>query len=143
LALGGEFSRKSWGWTCPKGSPSEKRRRTRNSAEPATATPDKIDVLAVLLRNIYWNGFEHRGTNYRIARSKLRDLAGVQRLEAGTMKKLIERVREDGFILYPVDKSNYASASQWIFDKLENHTKLPLADTAAIQNAEERSERVS
>jgi len=99
-------------------------------------------VLAVLLRNIYWNGFDHRGTGYRVARSKLRDLAGVQRLEAGTMKKLIERVREDGFILYPLDKSDYARASQWIFDRLENHTRVPLADAAAIRYAEQRSEHV-
>jgi hypothetical protein len=33
-------------------------------------------------------------------------------------------------------------ASQWVFDKLENHTKLPLADVAAILNAEERSKNV-
>jgi hypothetical protein len=120
------------------------RKGTRTTTQKAEAkgTPNKIDVVAAVLENVYWNGFEHRGTNYRIARSKLRDLASVQRLEAGTMKKLIERVREDGFILYPVDKSNYASARQWIFDKLENHTKLPLADATAIRNAEERSENV-
>src|SRR5262249_26922990 len=111
----------------PKRIARRKRRRTKNPPG-AKATPDKNDVLAVLLGNIYWNGFDHRGTSYRIVRSKLRDLAGVQRLEAGTMKKLIERVRADGFILYPVDKSDYARASQWIFDRLENHTSLPLAD---------------
>jgi hypothetical protein len=67
----------------------------------------------------------------------------VQRLEAGTMKKLIERVRDDGFILYPLDKGDYARADQWISTSLENHTRLPLADAAAIRNAEQRSESVS
>jgi len=66
----------------------------------------------------------------------------MHRIEAGTMKKLMERLREDDFILYPLDKSDYAHASFWIFDKLENHVRQPLADTTAIRNAEERSERV-
>jgi hypothetical protein len=119
------------------------RRKQRHTKTSAKATLDKIDLLAILLRNIYWNGFDHRGTSYRIARSILRDLAGAQRLEAGTMKKLIERVRVDGFILYPVDKSDYARASLWVFDRLENHAKLPLADATAIRNAEARSENVA
>jgi hypothetical protein len=114
--------------------PKRKRKPPRKSAA-AEATPDKIDVLAVLLGNVYWNGFDRRGTSYRIARSKLRGLAGVRRLEAGTMRKLIERVREDGLILYPVNKSDYARASQWVFDKLENHTRLPLADAAVTSMA--------
>ena len=59
------------------------------------------------------------------------------------MKKLVERVREDGFILFPLDKGDYACASEWIFDKLENLTRLPLAEDIAISNAEMRSENVS
>jgi hypothetical protein len=91
---------------------------------------------------VYWNGFDHRGTSFRITRSRLRNLAELQRLEAGTMKKIVERVRQDGFILYPIDKSDYARARQWGFDKLEKHTNLPLADDDAIHSAEQRSEDV-
>src|SRR6478672_1852762 len=94
--------------------------RTATKKAAAKGAPNKIDVLAAVLKNVYWNGFEQRGTSYRIARSRLRDIVRVQRLEAVTMKKLIERVREDGFILYPVDKSNYARASQWIFASSRN-----------------------
>jgi len=111
---------KNFGVDMPKRIARRKRRRTKSSAG-AKATSDKIDLLAVLLRNIYWNGFEHKGTGYRIARSKLRDLGGVQRFEASTMKKLIERVREDGFILYPVDKSDYARASVYFRQAREPH----------------------
>jgi len=101
--------------------------------------PDKIEVLAVLLENIYWNGFEHRGTSYRIQRSKMRDFAQARRLEAGTMKKVIEGVRGAGFLLHPVDTGDYARADLWAFDTVENQTKLPLVDAAVIRHAEERS----
>jgi hypothetical protein len=121
-------------------------RRTAKAAKKNTgakATPNKLDVLTVLLQNIYWNGFkDHRGVSYRIRRSRLRGLADVQRLEAGTMNRLVKRVRADGFILYPMDKSDYARAKEWIFDRLDNLAKRPLADDAAISNAEERSEHV-
>jgi DNA-binding MarR family transcriptional regulator len=120
------------------------RRKARAVGKTATAkvTPYQVQVLAALLENIYWNGFEHRGTAYRIARSRLRDLTDVERLEPGTMKKLIERVKEDGFVLYTVDKGDYARAREWILDKREKLKKLPLADDTAIKNADERSEDV-
>jgi hypothetical protein len=117
-----------------------RRRRTRSAT--TAATPDKIEVVATHLKNIYYNGFDRRGTAYRIARSNLRDFAEVQRIEAGTMKKLIDRVRRDGFTLYPIDKSDYGQANQWMFDDLANYKKLPLADDAAVSNAEQRSKTV-
>jgi hypothetical protein len=73
----------------------------------------------------------------------LRDFAELKCLEAGTMKNLMERARKDDFILYPLDKSDYARAGDWIFDRLENLKKLPLADESAIRRAEERSEAVT
>jgi hypothetical protein len=118
------------------------RKKARRGGKPAAPTPDKIEVVATHLKNIYYNGFDRRGTAYRIARSKLRDLADVQRIEASTMKRLIDWVRRDGFILYPVDKGDYADANQWIFDELANHRKLPLADETALRTAEQRSEAV-
>jgi hypothetical protein len=58
-----------------------KKGRIRDYAR-AGEEPDKLDVLTALLKKIYRNGFEHRATSYRIARSKLRNLADVQRIEA-------------------------------------------------------------
>jgi hypothetical protein len=118
------------------------RRRAAAKDAAQKVAPNKIDLINVLLKNIYWNGFERRGTSFRIARSRLRDLADVQRLEAGTMRKIVERVRREGFILYPIDKSDYALARLWGFDKLENHTNLPLVEDDAIRNAERRTEDV-
>jgi hypothetical protein len=60
----------------------------------AKQTLDKIDLLTALLKNIYWNGFDHRGTSYRIARSKLRDLAGVQRLTAAPIIRDCEMISD-------------------------------------------------
>jgi hypothetical protein len=71
-------------------------------------------------------GFEaRRGVSFRIARSKLRRLAAVGRLESGTVEKLVERVRKEGFVLFPLDSSDYARAKEWIFDKYETLSKLP------------------
>lgn len=123
-----------------------KRRRKAKSNKIAKEdiTGKKLDDAVVLLKNIYWNGFEERrGTSYRISRSRLRDFAELQRLETGTMKKLMDRARKDDFILYPLDKSDYASANDWIFERLENLKKLPLADEAVIGRAGERSDAVS
>jgi hypothetical protein len=55
----------------------------------------------------------------------------MQRIEAGTMKKLMERLREDDFLFYILSiKAITRTPVFWIFDKLENHVRLPLADAA-------------
>jgi hypothetical protein len=113
----------------------------------AKLTPYKVQLLATLLQNIYWNGFkERRGTSYRIDRSRLKNLAEVERFEVGTLKKLVERLKADGFVLYPLDQSCDFSANEWIFDKHDKlHDKLrklPLADDAAIRNADDRTDDV-
>jgi hypothetical protein len=59
------------------------------------------------------------------------------------MRKIVDRVRQDGFLLYPIDKSDYARAGQWAFDGLQRHLNLPVADELAIDRAEKRSENVS
>jgi hypothetical protein len=88
--------------------------RTKKIIRPK-GTPYKVQLLATLLQNIYWNGFEERrGTRYRINRSRLKDLAQVQRFEVGTLKKLAELLKADGFMLYPLDKGDF-SANEWFF----------------------------
>jgi hypothetical protein len=105
-------------------------------------TPYKVQLLATLLENIYWNGFrERRGTSYRINRSRLRDLADVQRFEIGTLEKLVARLKADGFILYPLDNNDFG-ATEWVFDKRDTLRALPLADDAAIRNADDRADDV-
>jgi hypothetical protein len=55
----------------------------------------------------------------------------MQRIEAGTMKKLMERLREDDFLFYILSiKAITRTPVFWIFDKLENYVRLPLADAA-------------
>ena len=46
-----------------------KKGRIRDYAR-AGEEPDKLDVLTALLKNIYWNGFEHRATSYRSCRCR-------------------------------------------------------------------------
>jgi hypothetical protein len=56
--------------------------RVARGVVDAKIKPDKLELLTTLLENIYWNGFEaRRGVSFRIARSKLRRLAAVGRLE--------------------------------------------------------------
>jgi hypothetical protein len=117
-----------------------KRTVRRRKTIRAESTPYKVQLLATLLQNIYWNGFEERrGTSYRINRSRLTDLAEVQRFEVGTLKKLVERLKADGFIFYPLDKGNF-TASEWFFEKLDKLRELPQADDKAIRKAEDRSD---
>jgi hypothetical protein len=52
-------------------------------------------------------------------------LPQLDALNSGTMEKLVERVRKEGFVLFPLDSSDYARAKEWIFDKYETLSKLP------------------
>jgi hypothetical protein len=102
----------------------------------------KVQFLATLLQNIYWNGFkDRRGTSYRINRSRLKDLAEVRRFEVGTLRRLVDRLKADGFILCPLDKTDLG-ANEWVFDKRDKLRALPLADDVAIRNAEDRADDV-
>ena len=119
-------------------------RRVARGDVDAKIKPDKLGLLTTLLENIYWNGFEaRRGMSFRIARSKLRRLAAVGRLESGTMEKLVGRVRKEGFVLFPLDSSDYACAKEWIFDKYETLSKLQPADDAVLKKAQKRGADLS
>lgn len=107
-----------------------------NKSARARVVPDKVEHVVTSLENIYWNGFIRRATSYRIARSKLRELAGVPRLKIEIVKSIVDQARMNGFILYPLDSSNEAKAQDWIFDAIERFAKYPLVDHYAVQRAE-------
>lgn len=116
-----------------------RKRRKQKVAEKSRASPDKIEVLAVLLSNVYWNGFEgRRGTSFKVARSELRALVGTHRLETGPMKRLVDRLRKEGFVFFPVDGSDYGSAQEWIFQPVKSFKDYPLADEQVFLRAESR-----
>jgi hypothetical protein len=104
-------------------------------------SPDQlVEVVGTLLQNIYWNGFrDRRGAGFRIQRAILRSLFESDRLKTSTIEKLVEHLKPQGFFLYPFDRSNPAAAREWIFEKLNRVSQLPLADEVAINRAQQRA----
>jgi hypothetical protein len=87
--------------------------------------------VALKLINIYRHGFERRGS-YRISKPHLRELFGMARVEATTLKTLHDVLREDGYLLTPLDQDDYHHAQTWIVQRLVRLERQPIVDDAVI-----------
>ena len=98
-----------------------------------------VNEVGIILENIYFNGFEESRGPYKITRSTLRKIFDMGRLEGGTLIHLHEELRDDGFLLYPLDEDDFSKAKLWVVDWMSRLETRPIADYKALERAERRA----
>jgi hypothetical protein len=103
--------------------------------------PKTPEEVAPLLIAIYRKGFNIKGT-YRISRSSLRDmpLFDMARLEGTTIQQLHDCLREEGYLLTPLDQDDFSSARMWVVQRLGHLENRPLADENIIASVTDEQE---
>jgi hypothetical protein len=114
-----------------KSKTTSKKRATKTRKRPAPAP--QVNAASIFLQNIYWNGFDERGS-FKISRTMIRRLLRTETLSAATLAALVKNLRRNGFLMSPLDRTS----REWIVERIDP-TKLPVVTDDVLRNAEERA----